>query len=45
MSITALILTQSVTRLDELTARYGLRAVERSIYATAVRLIAGDYEN
>lgn len=45
MSITALILTQSVTRLDELAARYGLRAVERSIFTTAARLIAGNYES
>lgn len=49
MSMTALILSLSLSlsleRHDELTARYGLRAAERARFATAARLIAGDYAN
>lgn len=45
MSITALILTQSIGRRDELAAKYGRHNAERALFATAVRLIAGDYSN
>lgn len=45
MSITALILALSLEHHDELTAKYGQRAADRARYATAARLIAGDYTN
>ena len=45
MSITALILTQSIGRQDELAAKYGRRNAARALFVTAARLIAGDYSN
>lgn len=45
MSITAMILTQSIERSDELAAKYGRLAFNRSVFAIASRLIAGDYTN
>lgn len=44
MSITALILKQSVAYHAALTARHG-DAAARALYLTAARLIAGDYKN
>jgi hypothetical protein len=45
MSITALILIQTVNRRAKLTVRHGRAAVEMSLFVTAARLIAGEYEN
>jgi len=45
MSITALILTMSIAQRAELAERLGLHAAERALYATAARVIAGDYRN
>jgi hypothetical protein len=45
MSMTALILSLSMERHTELTAKYGRRAADRALFATAARLIAGEYRN
>jgi len=45
MSITALILTQSLGRRNELAAKYGRHNAERALFIAAARLIAGDYAN
>lgn len=45
MSMTALILCQSLARRAELAARLGQLSAERALYAVAARLIAGDYTN
>jgi len=45
MSITALILTKTVADRNELAAKHGPAAIINSLFFTAARLIAGDYEN
>lgn len=45
MSITALILTTTLSRRDELAVQHGPGNIERSIFVTAARLIAGEYQN
>jgi hypothetical protein len=44
MSITALILTHTVTRHDELAAEHGAQTIDQSLFLTAARIIAGEYE-
>lgn len=45
MSISALILMQTVARRDELDAQHGRNVITMTLFATAARLIAGGYES
>jgi hypothetical protein len=45
MSITAQILLQTVTHRDHLAAVHGAHAVDNSLFITAARIIAGEYQN